>query len=194
VYNSSTHGLGNSAAEGAAAGHIVVDRTQDFLILTSRYDVSSENSTNPTGAGPSITFPVDHSNGNLTLMQQYPLGGSVAANLAISQSATLVVLGYQDTNNATFIHRDPDSGMLTVVAYTAELDGILAELRSMTTWSFKEIWALEMKKRRLYYEEKAFSIYMFACTWRQKLVSSTLAREAGKPFNGTISYPTPFHE
>lgn len=122
VYNSSTHGLGNVvSSDDTTGGDIHVQ--DNFLLVSSRYDVTSNNATNPTGAGPVITFAIDQSTGNLTLVQQWSLGGSIGAEFALSASGSLVAMGYQDQSIMKLVHRDVGTGLLGDVAGTFNLTG-----------------------------------------------------------------------
>lgn len=56
-------------------------------------------------------------------MQQFAIGGSVAAEFAIDLSGTLVAYGYQDQSLLTVVHRDLATGLLLEVAGTFNLTG-----------------------------------------------------------------------
>lgn len=119
VYLSSSHGIGNTVPSGAAAAEILLSPDSRFLIISSRNESSltipnfdATNSTN-IRSDPLILYAIDHQNGNLTLLQEFPAGGVSPRQFSINKAGTLLAVGLEVEGRVVVIERDPTTGLLT---------------------------------------------------------------------------------
>ncbi|KAH6659535.1 Lactonase, 7-bladed beta-propeller-domain-containing protein [Truncatella angustata] len=118
LFTITTHGAGGIVPSGAAAAEITLTPDNNFLIVSSRnessltipnFDVS--NSTEIV-SDALITFSVDHSSGDLALLQTFPAGGRFPRQFSINKAGDLVAVGLQSDSRVVIIQRDTESGLL----------------------------------------------------------------------------------
>lgn len=69
---------------------------------------------------PLINFSIDHTNGNLTKIQEFAAGGMVPRQFSISNDGSIVAVGLQQNGRVVVIDRDVQTGVLT--RYRAAVD------------------------------------------------------------------------
>ncbi|CAK7203451.1 hypothetical protein SEUCBS139899_006185 [Sporothrix eucalyptigena] len=126
IYEAPSHGAGTVVPAAATVAEVVTSPDHRFVIVTTRSD-STFNITNfdPKNSTQLVsdsitTFSVDHSNGNLTLVQLFPSGGQIPRQFSINKAGTLLGVGQQGSGRAVFINRDVQSGKLT--GFAGEID------------------------------------------------------------------------
>ncbi|KAK6085605.1 extracellular aldonolactonase [Seiridium cupressi] len=129
LFSISIHGEGGSVPNGTAAAEIVLSPDDKFLIVSSRgensftipnFDIS--NSTEIVSDAV-ITFSVDHSSGELSLLQSYPSGGRYPRQFSINKAGDLIAVGLQSDSRVVVIQRDVESGLLTEFIANATVAG-----------------------------------------------------------------------
>ncbi|CAK7211854.1 hypothetical protein SCUCBS95973_001265 [Sporothrix curviconia] len=129
VYVAPSHGAGTVVPAAATAAEVATSPDHRFILVSTRTD-SAFNITNfdPKNTTRLVsdsitTFSVDHSNGNLTLVQLFPAGGQIPRQFCINKAGTLLGVGQQGSGRAVFINRDVKSGKLTGFAGEVDIAG-----------------------------------------------------------------------
>ncbi|KAI9646398.1 hypothetical protein NHQ30_004390 [Ciborinia camelliae] len=106
----------------SAAAGIKVTPDNNFMIISQRNDThfTIPDPTNSTTTIPSdsiLTYSLDHTNGNFSLISIDAAGGSFARQFSINKAGDLVAVGLQNDGRVVIIQRDVDTGKsLDIVA------------------------------------------------------------------------------
>lgn len=101
VCKTGTHGT-DEVPEKAQAAEIALSPDNRFLLLSSRYESSAPSD-------PIITFSINSSTGELTLVASTPTGGRGPRHFSLKKDGTLVVVGLNDGRVVLF-KRDVSTG------------------------------------------------------------------------------------
>lgn len=70
-----------------------------------------------------MTFAIDHTTGNLALVQEFPSGGIYPRHFSINKAGTLVAVGNQLDGRVVIIDRDVSSGKLGSIIADLDIQG-----------------------------------------------------------------------
>ncbi|KAB5566185.1 Lactonase, 7-bladed beta-propeller-domain-containing protein [Coniochaeta sp. 2T2.1] len=130
IFDFSTHGPGGSVPKGTKAAEIVVSPDQRFVILSSRGEnlltFPNLDATNTTAlpSDPLVSFAIDGTTGQLSLVQTAPAGGRNPRGFSLNKAGTLVASALQDDNRVVIIERDVKTGLLgKIIAHATVGEG-----------------------------------------------------------------------
>lgn len=68
-----------------------------------------------------MTFGVNHSNGNLTKVQEFPAGGMWPRQFSISNDGSMLAVGLQKDGRVVILDRDVQTGLLTNIRASVDV-------------------------------------------------------------------------
>lgn len=102
----------------------------NFIIVSQRNDTSfsipnpSDPSSTTTIESDSLfTYSVDHSSGELALVEQSPAGGNTPRQFSINKAGDLLAVGLQNDGRVVIISRDVTTGLLGDIVAAVDVAG-----------------------------------------------------------------------
>ncbi|KAM0137267.1 hypothetical protein ACHAP3_004073 [Botrytis cinerea] len=107
----------------SAASGIQITPDKNYLLISQRNDThfsipdpSSPSATNLIPSDSLLTYSLNHSNGNFSLVSIDAAGGSFPRQFSINKAGDLVAVGLQNDGRVALLKRDVDGGALEIVA------------------------------------------------------------------------------
>ncbi|KAB8289951.1 hypothetical protein EYC80_010278 [Monilinia laxa] len=114
----------------SAAAGIVVSPDKNFLLVSQRNDThfsipnpSSPSSSTKIPSDSLLTYSLDHSSGNVSLISIDAAGGSFARQFSINKAGDLVAVGLQNDGRVAILKRDVKTGKDVEIVAGIDIDG-----------------------------------------------------------------------
>ncbi|RAL62330.1 hypothetical protein DID88_004896 [Monilinia fructigena] len=114
----------------SAAAGIVVSPDKNFLLVSQRNDThfsipnpSSPSSSTKIPSDSLLTYSLDHSSGNVSLISIDAAGGSFARQFSINKAGDLVAVGLQNDGRVAILKRDVKTGKDVEIVAGIDIEG-----------------------------------------------------------------------